>query len=85
MSERFYVEGHKPKTSLEDDNTLIIEQDKGCKTLEEATRMARQYFEKEKELGLAVIYKEDAEGIKRGVKLIFKNNEGELEESCLHG
>jgi hypothetical protein len=85
MREKFYIEGHKPKTSLEDENTLIIGQDEGYQTLEEATRKAREYFENKKELGLTVIYREDPFGVKKGIKLIFKNNEGELEESCLQG
>jgi hypothetical protein len=85
MSEKFYIEGHKQKTSLEDENTLIIGQDEGYETLQEATRKAREYFEERKELGLTVIYREDPFGVKKGIKLIFKNNQGELEESYLHG
>lgn len=83
MSKKFYIEGHKPKTSYEDEDTLIIKSKKGFGTLDEASEKAREYFEKEKNLGLAVIYKIDTEGTKDGIKLIFKDNEGQLEESLL--
>jgi hypothetical protein len=84
MSGKFYIEGHKSKENWEDENTVIIESSEGYHSLEEATNKARAYFEKEKELGLMVIFKESKEGSKEGVKFIFKNDEGSLEESALY-
>ncbi|MGB8952525.1 MAG: hypothetical protein WCC06_07650 [Candidatus Aminicenantales bacterium] len=85
MSEKFYIEGHKPKTSIDDEETLIIDRDQSFETLEEATQKAKEYFEKKKELGLTVIYKEEPTGMKEGVKLIYRDDEGNLEESLLQG
>ncbi len=84
MTKRFFIEGHKSKQSFEDENTLILESDEGYATVEEAAEKAREYFGKEKDLGLMVIYKLDAEGTKEGVRFIFKNDEGKLEESDLY-
>ncbi len=83
MTNKFFIEGHKPKQSFEDENTLLIESEEAFPTVEEATAKAKEYFEKEQNLGLMVIYTLDAEGTKEGVKFIFKNNEGELEETDL--
>jgi|GEM_PF-998814 len=83
MKGRFYIEGHKSKGGWEDESTLILHDDKGCGTLEEATTKAREYFEKEKDLHLAVIYQQDQEGMKVGAKMIFRGEEGGLEESLL--
>jgi hypothetical protein len=80
---KYYVEGHKSKADWEDESTLVIESGQGFDTLEEASTKAREYFEKEKELGLTVIYQQDALGTKEGVKFIFRNDEGDLEESAL--
>lgn len=84
MSRRFYIEGHKSKENWEDENTIIIESSEGFKTVDEATTRAREYFDKEEELGLMVIFKRGSEGSKEGVKFIFKNDEGNLEESLLY-
>jgi len=83
MKGRFYIEGHKSKGGWEDESTLILHDDKGSGTLEEATTKAREYFEKEKDLHLAVIYQQDQEGMKVGAKMIFRGEEGDLEESLL--
>lgn len=83
MKGKFFIEGHKSKGGWEDESTLILEDDKGYGTLEEATTRAKEYFEKEKELHLAVIYQEDDEGSKVGAKMIFRGEEGDLEESPL--
>jgi hypothetical protein len=83
MSRKFYIEGHKSKENWEDENTIIIESSEGFKTVEEATIKAREYFDKEKDLGLMVIFKKGSLGSKEGVKFIFKNDEGSLEESLL--
>jgi hypothetical protein len=80
---KFFVEGHRSKANWEDESTMILPADQGYDTLEEATARAREHFEKEKEMGLAVIFQQDAEGTKEGLKLIFRNEEGQLEESAL--
>jgi hypothetical protein len=80
---KFYVEGHRSKTGWEDESTLIVPAEQGYDTLEEATAKARGYFEARSELGLAVIFQQDAEGTKEGLKFIFRNDEGGLEESDL--
>lgn len=84
MTNKFFIEGHKSKQSFEDENTLILETDEGYATVEEAAEKAREYFNREKDLGLMVIYKLGAEGTKEGVRFIFKNDEGQLEESDLY-
>jgi len=83
MKGKFYIEGHKSKGGWEDEITLILQDDKGYSTLEEATVQAKEYFEKEKDLHLAVIYQEDKMGTKEGAKMMFRGEEGELEESLL--
>jgi len=83
MSHKFFVEGHKPKTKLGDENTLVIDHE-GYETVEEATTKAKEFFDKEKDLGLTVIYKEDPDGSREGVKFIYKDADGKLEESTLY-
>jgi len=80
MSEKFFIEGHKPKTNIEDEDTLILDPEEGFATLEEASRKAKKYFEEKKNLCLTVIYKEEPAGEKEGVKLFYKDDEGKLEE-----
>jgi len=84
MTNKFFIEGHKSKQSFEDENTLVFESEETFPTVEEATEKAREYFDKEKDIGLMVIYTLDAEGTKEGVRFIFKNEEGQLEESDLY-
>jgi C4-type Zn-finger protein len=83
MKGKYYIEGHKSKGGWEDEITLIFQDDKGYSTLEEATTKAKEYFEKEKDLHLAVIYQEDKMGTKEGAKMMFRDDEGALEESLL--
>jgi hypothetical protein len=83
MKGKFYIEGHKSKGGWEDESTVILQDDNGYGTLAEATNKAREYFEKEKELHLAVIYQQDQMGTKEGAKMIFRGDEGALEESLL--
>lgn len=80
---KFYVEGHKSKENWEDENTIIIPGDQGFDTLAEATAKAKDYFGTTEGLGLVVIYQQDAEGTKEGLRMIFRNDEGELEEADL--
>lgn len=83
MKGEFYIEGHRSKTDWEDENTALFEGDTGYKTIEEATAKAKGYFEKEKDLHLAVIYQKDQLGTRVGARMIFRNQEGDLEESNL--
>jgi hypothetical protein len=62
---------------------MLFETEKGLASLEEATSRAREYFDREKDLGLTVIFRQEDDGTKEGIKIIFRNDEGELEESCL--
>jgi hypothetical protein len=80
---RFYVEGHRSKSGWEDESTLIVPADRGYGSLEEAAAKARKDFETIAELGLAVIFQQDADGTKEGLKFIFRDDEGGLEESDL--
>jgi len=80
---KFYVEGHRSKAGWEDESTLIVPAEQGYDTLEEAMVKARGYFEIRSELGLAVILQQDADGTKEGLRFIFRNDEGGLEESDL--
>jgi hypothetical protein len=83
MKGSFYIEGHKSKTDLEDESTALFEGNTGSDSLEEATAKAKEYFEKEKDLHMVVIYKQDKLGVKQGARMIFRNDEGQLEESNL--
>jgi hypothetical protein len=83
MKGKFYIEGHKAKGGWEDETTLILQDDKGYGTLDEATARTKEYFEKDKDLQLAVIFQQDKDGNKEGAKMIFRGDEGALEESLL--
>jgi hypothetical protein len=83
MNKKYFIEGHKPKTKLEEEDTLVFDRESYA-TIEEATARAREYFEKEKDLGLTVVYKKDPDGTKQGVKFIYRDEEGKLEESFLY-
>jgi hypothetical protein len=82
MSKKYFIEGHKPKTKLEDENTLVFDGE-AYSTIDEATAKAREYFQKQKDLGLTVIYEQDPDGTREGIKFIYKDEEGKLEESSL--
>ena len=83
MKGSFYIEGHRSKSGWEDENTALFEGNTGFDTLEKATAKAKEYFQKEKDLHLVVIYKQDMLGVKEGARMIFRNDEGHLEESNL--
>jgi hypothetical protein len=83
MSVKYFVEGHRPKTHLEDEETLKIG-GLGCETIEEATLKAKELFEKEQDMGLAVIYKESPDGTREGVKFIYKEDDGAFEDFPLY-
>lgn len=83
MKGKFYIEGHRSKGGWEDESTLILEDSQGYASLDEATVKAKEYFEKEQALQLTVIYQQDKDGTKEGAKMIFRGDEGVLEESLL--
>ena len=83
MNGPFYIEGHRSKAGWEDEDTLLFEGDASYKTIEEAAAEAKGYFEKTKDLHLVVIYQQDKLGVKEGTRMIFRNDEGQLEESNL--
>lgn len=82
MSEKYFIEGHKSKTKLEDEDTLVFDGE-SYETLEKATAKAKEYLEEGKDVSLTVIYKENLDGTREGVKFIYKGEEGKLEESSL--
>jgi hypothetical protein len=84
MSEKYSVEGHKSRTAIDDDNTELFLLTDVSRTLDEAVAKARECFGKDSQLGLAVIYKENPQGDRQGLKFIFKNSEGKLEEADLY-
>jgi hypothetical protein len=84
MSRKYFIEGHKSKENWEDENTLIVEPSQSFDSLQEATAKAREYFDRQKDLGLMVIFKKGSGGSKEGVKFIFRDDEGKLEESDLY-
>jgi hypothetical protein len=79
MRVKYFVEGHRPKTNLEDEETLKI-CGLGYETIEEATLQAKDLFEKEQDMGLAVIYKENPDGTREGVKFIYREEDGAFED-----
>ena len=83
MSGRYSIEGHKSKTRLEDEETLAFNR-QGFKSLEEATANAKEFFAQDQDLGLAVIYKQEPDGTSAGVKFIYKDEEGTLEDFPLY-
>jgi len=83
MSRKYFLEGHRPKTQLDDENTMIFDGE-GFTTVEEATARAKELFEQKTELGLAVIYQEEPDGTRHGLKFIYRDDEGKLEESSLY-
>ncbi len=83
MSESYFIEGHKSKTRLEDEETLVLNR-QGYTSLDEATAKAKELFAHDQDLGLAVIYKREPDGSAAGVKFIYKDEEGTLEDLPLY-
>lgn len=83
MSITYFVEGHRAKASLEDEETLKLDR-RGFETVEEATLEAKDLLEKEQDMGLAVIYKEGPDGSREGVKFIYKEEDGTFEDFPLY-
>jgi hypothetical protein len=82
MKGKFYIEGHKSKAGWEDESTLILQDANGYATLDQATTRPRNISKRIK-THLVVIYQEDKDRNKVGAKMIFRGDEGALEESLL--
>lgn len=83
MSGQYVVEGHRQKTSVQDDDTLTFD-GRVYDTVEEATAKAKEFFEHEQDLSLAVIYRKDPDGTPQGVKFIYKDEDGTFEDFPLY-
>jgi hypothetical protein len=83
MAGKYFLEGHKPKTKLDDEDTQVFDE-RAFPTIEEATAMAKELLEKDENLSLTVIYKEGPEGSREGVKFIFKTEDGTIEDTPLY-
>jgi len=84
MNVRYSVEGHKPKTTMDDEQTELFLLADVAPSLEGAMAKARECFSQDSRLGLAVIYKENPSGDRQGLKFIFRDSEGKLEEADLY-
>jgi hypothetical protein len=80
MREYFFLEGHKAKTDYGTEDTLILDDTHAYATEEKAVGKAKEYFDKNQELSLIVIYRGTKLGDKYGIKYIFRNQDGMLEE-----
>jgi hypothetical protein len=84
MSATYSVEGHKSKTAMDDEQTELFLLADVSPSLEGAVAKAKECFSQDSRLGLAVIYKENPSGGRQGLKFIFRNSEGKLEEADLY-
>jgi len=84
MSVMYSVEGHKPRTAMDDEQTELFLLADVSPSLEGAMAKARECFSQDSRLGLAVIYKENPSGDRQGLKFIFRDSEGKLEEADLY-
>lgn len=80
MKEYFYLEGHRSKNDHSDEDTLILDDTHAYASEEKAVAKAKEYFAADKELSLVVIYRGLKLGDKYGIKYIFRNQDGMLEE-----
>lgn len=80
MEEKYFIEGHRPKSEYSDFDTMIVEPAEALSSLEKATSEARDLFAKKEDLGLAVILKEGQSGDRDLVKFLFRDDEGGVEE-----
>ena len=80
MKEYYFIEGHKAKTDFGEEDTLILDDTHAYASEEKAVAKAKEYFDARQELGLIVIYRGLKMGDKYGVKYIFRNQDGMLEE-----
>ena len=83
MSGKYILEGHKSKTNLADEDTRAFD-GRRFATVEKAAAKARVLLVKDNALGLTVIYKEGPNGAREGIKLIFKSEDGTIEDTPLY-
>ncbi|MBM3312350.1 MAG: hypothetical protein FJY80_12680 [Candidatus Aminicenantes bacterium] len=83
MNETYFVQGHRPKSGLGDEETFAL-QGEGGATLEAATVRAREILEADPTLGLAVVYEKRPDGTTEGVKFVYKNEDGGFEDFPLY-
>ena len=55
-----------------------------CETLEEATLKAKDFLNEDKDLGLAVVYEQNPDGTREGIKFIYKEDDGTFEDFPLY-
>jgi len=79
MKAKYYIHGHKSKTDYSYEDTLILEDEKTYASEEAAIKKAKEYFEKDENIQLIVIYKGLEMGPKQGTKFLFKDKEGNIE------
>ena len=84
MSAQYFFQGFRSRTSAEDEDAKIYDSSRKFPTLGEAAAKARECFEKDGQLGLAVIFRENPVGEHEGVKFVFRDKEGEFEEGDLY-
>ena len=84
MKTQYDIEGFRSKTTAEEEDTKIFDHTQEFSTLDEAAAKAREFLEKNKELGLAVISKHSPTGDHQGLKFIFRDKEGKFEEGDLY-
>lgn len=80
MKEQYFIEAHRSKTTSQPEDTLVLEDEKPYSSLEEATKKAKEYLEKNKQWSMIIIYREKEGEEREGAKFIHRNKEGELEE-----
>ena len=83
MKGDYFIEGHRPRTTVDDEETSTVN-DHGFETLEAATAKAKEFFDREPDLGLAVIYRREPDGTSQGVKFIFKDEDGTFQDFPLY-
>jgi len=84
MSESYSLEGHKSKAAMDDEQTELFLLPDVSPTLEGAVAKAKERFSQDSQLGLAVIYKDTPLGERQGLKFVFRDSEGRIEEADLY-
>lgn len=84
MSTQYHFEGFRPKATSDEEETKVLDHTQELPDMEAATAKAREFLEKDKELGLAVISKHSPTGDHQGLKFIFRDKEGNFEEGDLY-
>lgn len=80
MKEGFLIEGHRAKTGIEFEDTLIMDDSTLYPSEKAASGKAHEFLGKDQTLELVVIYAVDELGEKRGIKFLFRDKEGGVSE-----